>query len=483
MTKPVLRVNHLSFSYGASPVLRDCSFEVKSGEILGLVGENGAGKSTLNRCVLGLLPVKPGMIELTGRAAAIHQEFDLVPDLTATQNIFLGRELHTVWGGLKKKAMKQIASELFSRLELELPLDVPVGELPISVRQMVAVAKALYGDPGLLILDEPGTLLNKEETRRLFRVMRQCADRGAGLIFITHKLAEIAEICDRVAVLRDGELQAVLPATETTPEELAARMVGRELKWLFPEKREVADAEIVLEVENLTAGDRVKDASFSIRAGEILGLAGLAGAGRSELAEAICGLRRSQKGTIKVNGRPVKRNRPSAAMESGISLLSEDRRRTGILLDFSIRDNATLASLKKYIRYGLLSHGKMRKTAWEYIEKFQIKCLSDNTLLRELSGGNQQKVAIAKGLDTNPKVFLFDEPTRGVDVAARREIYDFIYQLAAEGAACLLISSDLEEVLGLCRKIMVMREGRIVGSVSNENLTEEAIIYLATGVK
>ena len=483
--RTLLKISNLEKSYNRNRVLTDITFELNSGEIVGIIGENGAGKSTLVKCILNLVKPDSGRVESFGnRISAIHQEFNLAQDLSVAENIFLGSEPSKL-GILRRKAMRERALREFARLKVEISPDALVRDLPVSEKQMVEIAKAMAADANIIIMDEPSTLLNHEETERLFGIMRELRAAGKSVIYISHKLAEVNEICDRVVILRDGVLVYDGKSGELDPLEMARRMVGRELTRMFPEKRPLPDMSKspVLKVDNLGSGKLLKNISFELRGGEVLGLAGLGGSGRSELAETLCGLRRMDTGTVELNGKRVRFRNVRQALDAGLSYLPEDRQNAGILTDFSLAENIVLSSLKRYCRFGWIRWGLVREKAAEYIREFRIKSESQDTLLRYLSGGNQQKAALAKGLDVNPGVFIFDEPTRGVDVAARRDIYEFINHLAESGVACLMICSDLEELLGMCRRVLVMHNGEIAGELCGESLTEEEIMYLATGVK
>ena len=481
---PVLCVENLTKCYDAEKALDGVSLTLGAGRILGLIGENGAGKSTLTKCLTGAVKPTSGRIVLEPGVSIgwIPQEFNLVEHLTAAENIFLGRE-KSRFGFLDRRAMRAEAKKRFARLRADIDPDRPVAELSPAEKQMVEFAKALDESYRLLLMDEPTTILNSEETARLFGIMREFKAAGGSILYISHKLAEVREICDEVAVLRDGKLVGTAPAAELDPAEMARRMVGRELFRMFPAPLENPPGEAVLEVEHLASGNAVRDVTFTLRRGEILGLAGLAGAGRTETAEALMGLRRIDGGTVKLNGEVVRFRRPSEAVAAGLSYLPEDRQGSGILPGFSIGENITLVSLARYCRGGFVKRGEIRRAAEKYVREFCIKPARPEALLSELSGGNQQKVAMAKGLDTHPRIFMFDEPTRGVDVGARREIYEFIRELAASGVACLLISSDMEELLGMCKTVMVMRGGKVAGSRTGAQLTQEELMYLAIGVE
>ena len=477
----LLNIQGLACAYGPVKVLSNISFQLGAGSILGIAGENGAGKSTLVKSICGLLKPEKGTIERSVPVAAIHQEFNLAPDLTVAENLFLGMEMAK--GGLMcLGAMRQRARELFASLDVSIPADVPVSSLTVAEKQMVEIAKAVGSQAGVIIMDEPTTVLNRSETEKLFKLVRSLTARGTGIIYISHKLDEVLELCNHVLILRDGECAGLHPSSELTPRLLAEKMVGRELNGVFPPKLPEAAGEIKLEAENISSSG-VKNISFTLRAGEILGVAGLNGAGRSELAETLFGLRKVTSGALKLNGKKVHFSSVQDALKHKMAFLTEDRQGSGLLLEFPIDMNMTLGSLDNYSKKGLLNFKAIRQKALEYVKFFSLKCSTPAQAVKNLSGGNQQKAAIAKCLDTAPDIFIFDEPTRGVDVGARREIYDFVHTLAEKQCACLLISSDLEELLGLCRKVMVLRNGELAGFVSGPELTEQHIIRKATGVE
>ena len=480
----LLEIKDLTKSFGAAPVLSGVTLALEKGKILGLAGENGAGKSTLARLISGRLKPDSGTIRLNGKCYVLPQEFAQIPTLSVFENMFLGKE-PSACGLLKRMEMIRKTEEIFARLDFPIAPKAPVAALSVAEKQMLEIAKALLNQSDLMILDEPTTVLSKAEAARLFELLRELRDNGTSLIFVSHKLDEMIALCDEVAVLRDGVLVARDPVSELTPMDIAGKMVGRSLTQVFPPKTEVPpDAPVQFEVHDLSSADHVvKQVSFSVRKGEILGLAGLAGAGRTELAETICGLRRRKNGKILLNGQDLSHSGAGEVFRRGISYLSEDRQGTALLTEENLIKNTTLASLKNYLTFGFVNGGKERTSTKEYIQRFRIKCDSPDSLISSLSGGNQQKVAIAKGLDTHPHFFIFDEPTRGVDVGARREIYDFIHALAESGVSCLLISSDLEEVIGNCTRVLVMHNGTVRGEVSGADINEEEIIYYATGVK
>lgn len=496
----ILEIKNLSKSFGSSNVLSNISFSLKKGRVLGITGENGAGKTTLMRCISGFIKPNDGEIILDGKCMSSHiyhkqrsstcymvpQEFTLIPNMTVAENIYLGHELHKA-GVLSKSAMREGAARVLHEIGAAISPDAVVETLNVANRQKIELAKAFLQDAKLIIFDEPTTVLNSTETAALFKIIREFCANGGSAIYISHKLPEVLEICDDVAVLRDGVLVENKPSSEFTPRSLAEAMVGRPLEGLFPPKKALTEEQIAagpaLEVNNLSDGKVVKSVSLKLYAGEILGLAGLAGAGRTEFAELLCGIRHRTAGILKLFGNEKHFNSMAAALRNGLTYLPEDRQNTALLPDFSIQENVTLAALKKHnSMLGFISNKSIKKSTQEFIKKLHIKCESASAPISTLSGGNQQKVVIAKGLDTNPRVFIFDEPTRGVDVGARSEIYDVIHELANQGMAILLISSDLEEIIGNCNRVMVMRDGCIDGELLGSEVTEANIMHMAHGV-
>ncbi len=498
MGREIVGVQNLSKSFSGVPVLQDVSLSAGEGEILGLIGENGAGKSTLMKIVAGIHAPTSGVIRVAGRRvdipdpiaarslgiSLVPQEFNLIRDLPVYSNIFLGAEPTRFGLVLDKRAMREKTRSLLAELKVDIPPDTMIERLSAAEKQMVEIAKALAFEARVLIMDEPTTMLTLHEIDILFRLVRKLRDRGIAVIYISHKLKEVKDLCDRVAVLRDGAMVLDVPAAGISTLEMAQAMVGRELGALFPPKA-IPGSETVFEVRGLTVPGVVEDVSFSLKKGEILGLAGLVGAGRTEVAEAIIGVRRKSAGAILRDGRPVDIREPLDANANGISYLSEDRQGSGVIGGFSVTHNTTLASLRSYSGRLLARIDKKRENASvrKYIDSFAIKTDSPDKRLENLSGGNQQKVSLAKAVDTHPQVLIVDEPTRGVDVSAKLEIYHFLNRLAGEGIACLVISSELEEILGLCSRVLVMRDGAIAGELAGEGMTEENIMYLATGVK
>jgi ribose transport system ATP-binding protein len=396
------------------------------------------------------------------------------------ENIFLGRERRTCGVLLDRRTMREMTKALLAELRTAIDPEEKIRNLSVADKQMVEIAKAVVNQSRLMIMDEPTTVLTKAEIGILFALMRRLQAGGTAIIYISHKLREVKEICDEVMVLRDGRFISLDRADSIDEHEMARRMVGREVSQMFPAKT-IPGRDVALDIKRLSAAGLVRDVSFRLHKGEILGLSGLVGAGRTEAAEAIMGIRKREQGEIAVNGRAVRIRSPRDAVRHRIAYLSEDRQGSGILTDFSVTRNVTLVSLRKYGRL-ITNRRREAERATHYARAFNIKAASLDTRLQFLSGGNQQKVALAKGLDPDPAVFIFDEPTRGIDVNAKREIYAFIHKLVQTGIACILISSDLEEIVGLCHRVAVMREGRIAGFVEGERINEQDIMLLATGV-
>ncbi len=470
----ILKVDSLCQAYGTHQVLKNLSFSLGKGEILGIIGENGAGKSTLVKSILGMLKPTSGTINLTTSAVAIHQELNLANDLPIYANFYLGREITKAGGLLDIKKMAGNVKKALEELSVHLnPYDL-TETLSVSEKQMLEIAKALDFNSGLLILDEPSALLNTGETDLLFKIMRRLKANGTSMIYISHKLDEIRDNCDNVAILRDGELAGAGKASELTPREMAEMMVGRPLSDIYP-KVSCTFREAALTFSSPVLG------SFSLRKGEILGVAGLADSGQIELGETIAAFRREREAEIGINGKIVNLKTPRDARKHGIGYLTSDRLANGVWKEFTIKTNIALGSIDSCADGAFISKSKTAALADKYKNEFHIRCQSIEDETGALSGGNQQKVSMAKVLADNPSVVILNEPTQGVDVGARQEIYTTIGKLADAGLAILLVSSDLTEILGLCKRVIVMREGRIAGELAGGDITEKAIIRIATG--
>jgi ribose transport system ATP-binding protein len=489
----------ISKQFGSTRALDAVSVSFVGGEVHGIIGENGAGKSTLMKILSGVERPSSGRIVLDGQAihfnnvvqaeragvVMIHQELNLVDELSVAENLFLGRE-KTAWGLMARAAARKKAAEILDRLQTPIDPRRRLGDCSLAQRQMVEIGKALAREARVLIMDEPTAVLTRPETEALFHVIDQLRADGVAVIYISHLLPEVLRICDRVTVLRDGKRVASLEGAEMTAAteiKLARLMVGREMGKHYPERpaRKVESREAVLRVERLSTGDRVCDVSFDVAAGEIVGFAGLIGAGRTEMAETIAGLRRRSGGAVFLHGEPLNAATTRDAVRAGLAYLSEDRKGSGLTLPMSITQNITLVSLRRYSRL-LINRRRERAAAKAQRERLRIKADRLGAPVSTLSGGNQQKVLLAKWLETRPKVLIVDEPTRGVDVGAREEIYRLLRELTSEGMACIMISSDLNEVLGMSDQIAVMRGGRIVGMLEGDTATEESVMRLAAGV-
>ncbi|MHB1426939.1 MAG: sugar ABC transporter ATP-binding protein [Gemmataceae bacterium] len=481
-------------SFPGVRALRGVDLELRGGEVLALVGENGAGKSTLIKVLGGAQPPDAGSIHLNGQAARfanpldarqsgisiIYQEFNLVPTLTARENIFLGQEPARA-GFVRRGEEQRRARELFARLGVAVESGIPCRELSVAQQQLVEIARALAFDARIVVMDEPSATLTPQEVERLFAIIRDLRTRGIGIIYVSHRLEEIFAIADRVLVLRDGAAVDYRPIGESTRDELIRLMVGRRLEEEFP-KRQVRIGPPRLVVRGLTRGRKVRDVSFEVRRGEVVGLTGLVGAGRTETARLIFGADRREAGTIELDGRMLDIRSPRHAIRAGIVLLTEDRKEQGLVISQSVRDNFALPNLDRFSVLGFVRRRGERQALSRHIEALRIRLADPEQPVRNLSGGNQQKVVLAKWLERDCEVLLFDEPTRGIDVGAKVEIYRLINELAAAGKAILLISSELPEVLGMSDRILVMHEGRLTGEIADvSRATQEEILRLAVG--
>ena len=474
--------------------LKGVGFNLKHGEVHALMGENGAGKSTLVGVLTGVFIKDEGTIKYNGELvdyknirqsqdagiSIIHQELNLIPHLSVAANFFIGREqVSGVF--LKDKEMIEECKKTFAELGINLDPETIMGDLTVGNQQMVEIAKAVSQNSDLLVLDEPTAALTEVEIDSLFKIMKDLRNRNIGMIYISHRMDEIKKITDRVTVMRDGEYIGTVDSKEVTKDHIINMMVGRIIYETPKQKSNVpADAEIVLDVRNLNAGKKVRNVSFQLKKGEILGFAGLMGAGRTEMARLLFGADDKESGEVYINNKLVNIKRPSEAVKLGIGYLSEDRKRYGCAVGMSMANNCVLASIDKYVENGLISDKAVEDNALDYIEKLSIKTPSVSQKMSELSGGNQQKVIISKWLDKNSDIIIFDEPTRGIDVGSKSEIYHLINELAKQGKSIIFISSELPEILRLSDRICVMCEGRLTGELDISEANQKNIMVLAT---
>ncbi|MCS5735839.1 sugar ABC transporter ATP-binding protein [Herbiconiux daphne] len=490
---PALELRHVEKAFGAVIALRSGSLALRKNSIHALVGENGAGKSTLVKIIAGLYQRDAGDFLLEGESvdfkstaeskaagiAVIYQEPTLFPDLSVTENIFMGRQPTNRFGRIDRKAMRAEAVGLFQRLGVRIDPDRPAEGLSIADQQIIEIAKAISLDASVLVMDEPTAALSGVEVDRLFAVARSLRDEGRALLFISHRFDEVFDLCDTITVMRDGDYISTDPIADSTVDEIVRRMVGRDVTDLFP-KQDAVIGEPVLEVRGLNSAGVFHDISFDLRAGEILGLAGLVGAGRSEVVRAVFGVDPYQSGSVTINGRRVPPNSPTAAMNLGLALVPEDRRKQGLVLESSVARNTTMAIRRSLSKAGLLTSGAENAAARVWDARLEVKTNALDTEAGTLSGGNQQKVVLAKWLATNPKVLIIDEPTRGIDVGTKAEVHRLLSELAGQGMAILMISSELPEVLGMADRVLVMREGRITAELSRDDATAETVMSAAT---
>jgi rhamnose transport system ATP-binding protein len=492
-------VRGVSKFFGAVAALRGVDLDLYPGEAHALVGENGAGKSTLVKLLAGVHSPDAGTIAIDGvpvrfsgpadarsaGIAVIYQEPTLFPDLSVAENIFVGRQPvrgRGRWGArrIDASAMRRSVQELFGRLGVHLDPDRPARGLSIADQQLVEIAKALSFQARVLIMDEPTAALSGVEVSRLFTVVRSLQERGTAILFISHRFDEVFSLCNRVTVMRDGERVSTDPVTALTADNLVRRMVGRDVSSLFP-KLDTQPGQVLLEVQGLTRHGVFSDISFQVRAGEIVALSGLVGAGRSEVVRAVFGIDQYDSGKVLIGGLPLPPHRPAASIAAGMALVPEDRRQQGLVMELSVQRNATLARRWALSRFGLISRTAEQREARAWARRLYVKANSLTDPAWSLSGGNQQKVVLAKWLSTEPRVLLVDEPTRGIDVPTKAEVHHLLSELAAEGVAVLMVSSELPEVLGMADRVLVMHEGRLVASMPRADASEESVMFAATG--
>lgn len=495
MQNVVLEMNNIHKRFHGVYALKGVHFDLHAGEVHALMGENGAGKSTLMKVLCGIYARDEGDVVLFDKPvnfstikesqdagiSMIHQELNMMNHLTVAQNIYIGREPMINGMYIDDKKMEQDAAELFKKIRVNIDPSVPLGSLTVGKQQMVEIAKAVSRNAKILVLDEPTAALTQPEVEELFKIMKDLKSNGIGMIYISHRMDEINRISDRVTVMRDGEYVGTLITKDTTKDEIVKMMVGR---VIYGDKKEQSavgeDAEVILEVKNLNRGKEIRNVNFNLRKGEILGFSGLMGAGRTEVARAIYGADPIDSGEIYINGKRVDIKTPKAAVDNGICYLSEDRKRYGLLLDKSIAENSVLSCLDNYIKFGWINESAIEEDAKKENFKLRTKTPSIRQIAKNLSGGNQQKVIVARWLLKNSDIFIFDEPTRGIDIGAKSEMYTLMEDLARQGKSIIMISSELSEIQRLSDRVIVMCEGRITADIDIKDATQETIMKYAT---
>jgi len=493
---PVLSAESVSKSFGNVPVLFSVSFDIRAGEVHALIGENGAGKSTLMKILSGFHETTSGAIRLDGEEISlplngqaealgivlIHQELNLAEQMTVAENIFLGRELSQN-GFLSRTEMARRVSAMLAEVGLNISPKTRISDLSIAEKQMVEIVKAMSRDARVLIMDEPTAVLTEAETALFFKQVRKLKACGTAIVFVSHKLHEVKEIADRITILRDGQWITTKPTGQFTLDGMAQMMVGRELSDFYPPMNEAdVDAEVILEIRGMTTKN-LRNVSFELRKGEVLGFFGLIGSGRTELFEAICCLEEKLDGTVFVSGKEVSFSSVAEVRDAGIVYLTKDRKEKGLLMEQGMRPNITLLALPKFIRHFMLDRAAEQKALERGIRRFDIRARDPKVRARELSGGNQQKLLLAKIMEADPRIVVIDEPTRGIDVGTKQQIYHFIAALAAEGISVVVISSEMPEIIGICHRVLVMRSGRITGELTGDAVNENEIVRYAAGLK
>ncbi|MFJ7733716.1 sugar ABC transporter ATP-binding protein [Lysinibacillus sp. NPDC097231] len=491
----MIEMSGISKAFSGNVVLRDVQFSIADGEIHALMGENGAGKSTLMKILTGIYTRDTGEVKVDGQPvvfhspkeaealgiAVIHQELNILPDLSVAENLFLGKEkTYGKTGILKTREMNKEATRVLSKLGLDLDVRQLAGELSVGKQQIIEIAKAIASDAKYIVMDEPTAALTDREITTLFETIRELKEKGISFVYISHRMEEIFAICDRITILRDGQYVGVRTIRDTNFDEIVQMMVGRELGERFPE-RQATIGNIKMEVKNLSCENVCHDINFTVRKGEVMAIAGLMGAGRTEVAQAIFGYRKKSTGDIFIDGQKVQINNPIQAMNHRIAFVTEDRKSEGLVLDFSIKDNMMLTNLQKISKVGIVNRAKESEICQNYIEQLRIRTSGGEQTAKSLSGGNQQKVVIAKWLGTEPEILILDEPTRGVDIGAKKEIYSIINELAEQGVTIIMISSELPEIIGMADRVLVMHEGKQTAILNKDELTQETIMHYATG--
>ena len=482
-------------SFSDHAVLTDAGFSLESGEVHALMGENGAGKSTLMKILTGIYEKDSGTVLIDGEEVVyktpkeaekagiilIHQELNVLFDLTVEENLFLGREIKTRGGICNKKEMKKQAEAILDKLGVKIPVDKGMAELAVGQQQMIEICRALMCEAKVIIMDEPTAALTASETEILFKVIKKLQKDGVSIIYISHRMEEIFELCDRITVLRDGQYVGTKETKDTNEKDIVKMMIGREIGERYPERKSSIGKEI-LKVSGLTKQGIYENVSFSVKEGEVLGVSGLMGAGRTEIMRSIFGNMQYDGGDIFIDGTKCTIDSPAAAIKYGIGFITEDRKTEGLMLEDSIKDNISLTNLASISdRYHVINNRKEKDFAANAINELKIRCFHQTQECGKLSGGNQQKVVFAKWVYTNPRILILDEPTRGVDVGAKKEIYNIINDLAAKGVAIIMVSSELPEILGMSDRIMIIREGTVRGILNKEEANQEKIMTLATG--
>ncbi|MCP2033883.1 ribose transport system ATP-binding protein [Planomicrobium sp. HSC-17F08] len=491
----MIKMTNISKSFSGNQVLKDVQFSLEKGEIHALMGENGAGKSTMMKILTGIYSRDSGTIEVKGKEveftspkqaeeagiAVIHQELNILPHLSITDNLFLGKEETFGRSGiLKTKAMREKTRQALAELGLNVDPSQPASTLSVGQQQIVEIAKALSANAEVIVMDEPTAALTDREIDTLFETVRGLQSKGVSFIYISHRMEEIFALCDRITILRDGQYVGDRNIKETSFEEIVQMMVGRELGERFPE-RNAQIGDVKLAVKGLSRKDCFEDVSFEIRKGEVLSIAGLMGAGRTEVAQSLFGYKKADSGTVVLDGREVKIDKPKTAKELGIGYVTEDRKSEGLIVDFTVEENVSMTNFSSISKNGLISKDKERSLYEGMVKRLGIRTSGPTQTAKSLSGGNQQKVVIAKWLGIEPELLILDEPTRGVDVGAKKEIYSIINELAERGVAILMISSELPEVIGMADRVVVMHEGKVTADLPKQEMTQERIMHFATG--
>ncbi|MBO5330654.1 sugar ABC transporter ATP-binding protein [Anaerotignum sp.] len=481
-------------SFGSNQVLKNAGFVLKDGEVHALMGENGAGKSTLMKILTGVYTRDAGTVLVDGQEVVyknpqeaekagivfIYQELNVLFDLTVEENLFMGKEITKGFGICDKKAMRAKAQEVMDKMGVNIPVNAVMSDLSVGQQQMVEICKALMADAKVIIMDEPTAALTASETRGLFEVINALRKKGVSIVYISHRMEEIFELCDRITVLRDGQYVGTENIADIDLDHVVQMMIGRTIGERFPKRESHIGAE-VLRVEGLTSGKLFKDVHFDVKAGEVLGVSGLMGAGRTEIMQALFGNIPLDAGKIYIDGKEVTIKNPRQAIANGIGFITEDRKVEGLLLEKSIAENIHIANLGKVSNGFVLNKDKQMALVKKGIEEFKVRCFGPEHECGNLSGGNQQKIVLAKWVYTDPKILILDEPTRGVDIGAKKEIYNIINQMAADGVAVIMVSSELPEVLGMSDRIAVVHEGKITGILNAADADQAKVMTLATG--